>query len=135
MTRMPYPAWRAAFVAAPALLVLAVFSAVLVPGAWAQGAGAPSHAGGGEASLIVPDLSQVAFGGVNGRVLLMLGFIVCAFGLFFGLVIFTQLKKLPVHETMREISELIYETCKTYLITQGKLLLILEAFIDRKSVV
>jgi K(+)-stimulated pyrophosphate-energized sodium pump len=129
MTRMPHPAWRAAFVVAPALLVLAVFSAVLVPGAWAQGAGAPSHAGGGEASLIVPDLSQVAFGGVNGRVLLMLGLIVCAFGLFFGLVIFRQLKKLPVHETMREISELIYETCKTYLITQGKLLLILEAFI------
>ena len=50
-------------------------------------------------------------------------------GLVFGLVIFTQLKNLPVHRSMLEISELIYETCKTYLITQGKFILLLEVFI------
>src|SRR2546427_12204432 len=92
---------------------------------------APALAAGdaGEASLRVPDLGQVTFGGVNGRALLMWGLVVCALGLVFGMVIFVQLKNLPVHSSMREISELIYETCKTYLITQGKFLLILEAFI------
>ncbi|MBI4589566.1 MAG: sodium/proton-translocating pyrophosphatase, partial [Candidatus Rokubacteria bacterium] len=59
----------------------------------------------------------------------MTGLAVCALGFLFGLVIFTQLRRLPVHAAMREISELIYETCKTYLITQGKFLLVLEAFI------
>src|SRR5215475_4282376 len=87
------------------------------------------HAGGGEASLIVPDLGQVPVGGMNGRSLLMVGLVVCALGLRFGMVIFKQLQGLPVHASMRDISELIYETCKTYLITQGKFLLILEAFI------
>ncbi|MGH7320616.1 MAG: sodium-translocating pyrophosphatase [Candidatus Rokuibacteriota bacterium] len=85
--------------------------------------------GGGEASLTVPDLGQVQFLGLDGRTLLMAGLVVCALGFVFGLVIFGQLKRLPVHESMREISELIYETCKTYLITQGKFILILEAFI------
>jgi K(+)-stimulated pyrophosphate-energized sodium pump len=89
----------------------------------------PAHAGGGEASLIVPDLGQAQFLGLNGRSLLMSGLVVCGLGLVFGLVIYVQLRNLPVHQAMREISELIYETCKTYLVTQGKLLLILEAFI------
>jgi len=84
---------------------------------------------GGEASLIVPDLGQVAFGPISGRALLMLGLVVCALGLVFGIVIYGQLKNLPVHDSMREIAELIYETCKTYLITQGRFLLVLEAFI------
>ena len=84
---------------------------------------------GGEASLIVPDLGQVAFGPISGRSLLMLGLVVCALGLVFGIVIYGQLKNLPVHDSMREIAELIYETCKTYLITQGRFLLVLEAFI------
>src|SRR4029077_9168183 len=66
----------------------------------------------------------------NGRSLLMGGLVVCLLGLGFGLVIFNQLKNLPVHRSMLEISELIYETCKTYLITQGKFILILEAFIS-----
>ncbi|MGH7265620.1 MAG: sodium-translocating pyrophosphatase, partial [Candidatus Rokuibacteriota bacterium] len=79
--------------------------------------------------LEVPDLGQVRLVGVNGRTLLTAGLVVCALGLAFGLVIFTQLKGLPVHASMREISELIYETCKTYLITQGKFLLMLEAII------
>src|SRR5215475_6810500 len=87
------------------------------------------HAGGGEASLIVPDLGQVPVGGMNGRSLLLLGLVVSALGLLFGIVIFKQLQGLPVHASMRDISELIYETCKTYLITQGRFLLLLEAFI------
>ncbi|PYM36712.1 MAG: sodium-translocating pyrophosphatase [Candidatus Rokuibacteriota bacterium] len=85
--------------------------------------------GGGEASLVVPDLGTVTFGGISGRALLAWGLVVCALGLVFGIVIYGQLKNLPVHASMREISELIYETCKTYLITQGKFLLVLEVFI------
>ncbi len=86
--------------------------------------------GGGEANLIIPDLSQVSFlGGIHGRSLLMGGLFVCALGLLFGLVMYGQLKRMAVHQSMREISELIYETCKTYLITQGKFILILEVFI------
>jgi K(+)-stimulated pyrophosphate-energized sodium pump len=85
---------------------------------------------GGEANLVLPDLGQATFlGGVNGRTLLMGGLGVCALGLLFGLLSYTQLRNMPVHKSMLEISELIYETCKTYLITQGKFLLILEAFI------
>ena len=90
---------------------------------------AVSETGGGEANLVLPDLSTVDFHGVNGHSLLMAGLLVCALGLGFGLLVFTQLKSLPVHASMREVSELIYETCKTYLITQGKFILILEVFI------
>jgi K(+)-stimulated pyrophosphate-energized sodium pump len=84
---------------------------------------------GGEAALKLPDLSTVSFLGVDGRHLLMIGLLFCVFGLGFGLVIYMRLKNLPVHRAMREISELIYETCKTYLITQGKFLMLLWAFI------
>ncbi len=84
---------------------------------------------GGEASLKVPDLSSVQFLGVSGHRLLLVGIAFCIFGLLFGLAIYTKLKNLPVHRAMREISELIYETCKTYLITQGKFLLLLWVFI------
>ncbi len=97
-------------------------------GATASQAG--EHRPGGEANLVLPDLERVEFlGDTNGRTLLMVGLIVCALGLLFGLLIYMNLKKLPVHRSMREISELIYETCKTYLVTQGKFILILEAFI------
>jgi K(+)-stimulated pyrophosphate-energized sodium pump len=89
---------------------------------------APRHAGG-EANLVLPDLGTVDFHGINGRTLLMGGLVVCVLGLAFGMVIFNQLKNLPVHRSMRDISELIYETCKTYLITQGKFILLLEVFI------
>jgi K(+)-stimulated pyrophosphate-energized sodium pump len=89
----------------------------------------PSHPGGGEASLKIPDLDRVHFGAFDGRQLLFSGLVVCVLGLMFGLVIFRQLRGLPVHASMRDISELIYETCKTYLITQGRFLLLLEAFI------
>jgi len=87
------------------------------------------HGGGGEANLVLPDLSSVSFLGINGHNLLSIGLIFCICGLLFGLAIYTQLKNLPVHRSMREISELIYETCKTYLFTQGKFILILWAFI------
>jgi K(+)-stimulated pyrophosphate-energized sodium pump len=84
---------------------------------------------GGEASLKLPDLSQVQFLGVDGHKLLLFGILFCIFGLIFGLTIYSRLKNLPVHRSMRDISELIYETCKTYLITQGKFLVILWLFI------
>src|SRR5437868_9178096 len=92
---------------------------------------APTEAGGGEAALKLPDLSQVNFFGdkIDGHTLLLIGIGVCILGLLFGLAIYMNLKKLPVHRAMREISELIYTTCKTYLTTQGKFILILEAFI------
>jgi K(+)-stimulated pyrophosphate-energized sodium pump len=84
---------------------------------------------GGEAGLQLPDLSQVTFLGINGHKLLLFGIVICIFGLLFGMTIFTRLKNLPVHRSMRDISELIYETCKTYLVTQGKFLLLLWVFI------
>jgi K(+)-stimulated pyrophosphate-energized sodium pump len=89
----------------------------------------PTERAGGEATLKLPDLGQAEFMGVNGRTLLEIGLGVCVLGLLFGLVVYTQLKALPVHQSMREISELIYETCKTYLLQQGKFLAILELFI------
>lgn len=90
---------------------------------------AAEETGGGEANLKLPDLSQVSFLGIDGHRLLLYGIVICVFGLLFGLTIFMRLKNMPVHRSMREISELIYETCKTYLITQGKFLLLLEIFI------
>ena len=94
-------------------------------------ADAPAAAGhhGGEANLIVPALDSVNFLGMNGRALLMTGMIVCALGLIFSLIIYSQLKNSPVHRSMLEVSELIYETCKTYLATQLKFIMLLEAFI------
>jgi len=109
----------------------AVPSAAQDPAAAPPSAAAPAaqqHAGG-EANLVLPDLGSVDFQGINGRTLLMGGLVVCVLGLAFGMVIFVQLRNLPVHESMLEISELIYETCKTYLVTQGKFILILELFI------
>src|SRR6516164_6353929 len=83
-----------------------------------------------EANLVLPDLSSVPlFGQTNGRTLLIAGMVICLFGLLFGLWQYVKLKRLPVHRAMLEISELIYATCKTYLVTQGKFILILEIFI------
>src|SRR5579862_5254639 len=105
-----------------ALLTLGAASAL------AQPAG---ESAGGEASLKLPDLSQVSFlnGAIDGHKLLLIGILFCLFGLAFGMTIFVRLRNLPVHRSMREISELIYETCKTYLVTQGKFILLLWAFI------
>src|SRR6202522_100863 len=103
-------------------------TAILLSATAAYAQAAPETAGG-EANLKLPDLSSVNFLGINGHKLLLFGILFCVFGLAFGLAIYTKLKNLPVHRAMREISELIYETCKTYLVTQGKFLLLLEAFI------
>jgi K(+)-stimulated pyrophosphate-energized sodium pump len=85
---------------------------------------------GGEAHLILPDLTQPnAVWGTSGSTLLMGGLAICALGLLFGLITYMRLRDLPVHKCMRDVSELIWETCKTYLQTQGKFLLILELFI------
>src|SRR5260370_15587508 len=84
---------------------------------------------GGEANLKLPDLSQVTFLGIDGHKLLLFGIVICIFGLVFGLAIYSRLKNLPVHKSMLDVSELIYETCKTYLFTQGKFLMILWVFI------
>jgi len=106
----------------------AIASAILLCAAVTQAQPAPESVGG-EANLKLPDLSSVTFLGIDGHRLLLFGILFCVFGLAFGLTIYTKLKNLPVHRAMREISELIYETCKTYLVTQGKFLLLLEAFI------
>ncbi|HQP34887.1 MAG TPA: sodium/proton-translocating pyrophosphatase, partial [Polyangiaceae bacterium] len=120
----------------PALLaplMATLTSLLLAPSAWAQEAGEKPHHGG-EASLVLPDIATATFqwfggGTLDGRKMLTAGLVVCLAGMAFGLVIFNQLKNLPVHKSMREISELIYETCKAYMIQQGKFLLILEVFI------
>jgi K(+)-stimulated pyrophosphate-energized sodium pump len=106
--------------AAAALLTVGAVSAFAQP-----------EAAGGEASLKLPDLSIVSFfnGAIDGHRLLLIGILFCLFGLGFGMTIFMRLRNLPVHRSMREISELIYETCKTYLVTQGKFILFLWAFI------
>jgi K(+)-stimulated pyrophosphate-energized sodium pump len=110
-------------------LVLAALALPLHGASLMAQAGTSPQRAGGEANLVIPDLSQVQFFGVQGRTLLTFGLLVCALGLIFGLVIYTRLKNMAVHSSMRAISELIYETCKTYLITQGKFILLLEVFI------
>jgi K(+)-stimulated pyrophosphate-energized sodium pump len=116
-----------------------LFTAVVYVLLAALGAGPALAAAGSdhksEIELVVPDLSQVSFLGIDGHTLLLFGLAVCVLGLVFGLVIYGQLKALPVHRAMREISELIYETCKTYLITQGRFILILECFIGAIMIV
>jgi K(+)-stimulated pyrophosphate-energized sodium pump len=109
---------------------LSALAALAAPGlALAQDHGDHTAHHGGEASLVLPDLTAAHFLGVDGKTLLMVGLAVSAFGLIFGLVIFNQLKNMPVHQAMKDVSELIYETCKTYLVTQGKFILLLQVFI------
>jgi len=112
---------------ARATTVASIF-AVLILGSSAALA-QPAPEASGEAGLKLPDLSSVSFLGIDGHKLLMVGILFCIAGLGFGLAIYMRLKSLPVHRAMLEISELIYETCKTYLITQGKFLLLLWVFI------
>jgi len=106
-----------------------VFTILFVLASAAIGAPAVFASEGGEAALKLPDLSQVTFLGIDGHKLLLVGLVFCFLGLLFGLAIYMQLKNLPVHRSMKEISELIYETCKTYLITQGKFIMLLWVFI------
>jgi K(+)-stimulated pyrophosphate-energized sodium pump len=110
----------------PLLVAVAILLVVPVHGL-AQNA--PPPQGGGEAHLVLPDLSQATFLGLDGRTILMAGLGICALGLLFGLLTYNHVRDLPVHQSMRDVSELIWETCKTYLFTQGKFLLILEIFI------
>ena len=131
-----HPMFRRAVPLIMAAVIAIVAGTSAAPSALAQATGigdsaqlAVPHSPGGEANLVIPDLSSVDFLGIPGRTLLMAGLVVCGLGLLFGLVIYGQLKRMAVHESMREVSELIYETCKTYLITQGKFILILELFI------
>src|SRR4051812_31804525 len=127
--RLPYAALGAA-------ILHILLSASLSFAAVSDGADPVTHHGGGEASLVLPNLGSATFlGGIPGDRLLMGGLLICAAGLVFGLVIYTQIRKLAVHKSMAEISELIYETCKTYLVTQGKFILLLEVFIGTIMVV
>jgi K(+)-stimulated pyrophosphate-energized sodium pump len=119
------PVWALACRFAKFGAAAAIASLLAAATAFAQSTEEP----GGEAALRLPDLSQVQFLGVDGHKLLLFGILFCVFGLIFGLVIYSRLKNLSVHKSMRDISELIYETCKTYLITQGKFLIVLWLFI------
>src|SRR5437867_12451576 len=81
-----------------------------------------------EADIKIPDLTKVKFDGLNGisgLALMYLGILICAVGAVFGLVQYKQTRALPVHDSMRNVSNIIWETCKTYLFTQGKFLAIL----------
>jgi K(+)-stimulated pyrophosphate-energized sodium pump len=95
-----------------------------------------TSASASEVDLILPPLDSVKFlGNIPGNTLLLYGLFISLIGMVFGLVIYKQLQNLPVHKAMKEISELIYETCKTYLSTQGKFILLLELFIGAIIVV
>jgi K(+)-stimulated pyrophosphate-energized sodium pump len=110
--------------------IMAGCAALLVAFMGGSVAQAQTESAGGEANLKLPDLSTVNFlGTIDGHKLLLWGLLFCFFGLAFGLTIYVRLKNLPVHRSMRDMSELIYETCKTYLVTQGKFLFFLWLFI------
>ncbi|MEX2219909.1 MAG: sodium-translocating pyrophosphatase [Phycisphaerales bacterium] len=133
---------RRTLAALPVLVILA--ASFLTPAAFAQvphdpartlaaetQAQQPAHRHGGEANLVLPDLDDpdIRFLGITGHTLLMFGLVVCLGGLVFAGVIYRQLRGMPVHRSMREVSELIYETCKAYLLQQGKFLMLLWLFI------
>jgi K(+)-stimulated pyrophosphate-energized sodium pump len=107
---------------------LFAFAAIALSGATGAFA-ATGEPAAGEASLKLPDLTQANFLGMNGHHLLLYGILFCFFGFVFGLVMYGRLKGLPAHDSMKEMSQLIWETCKTYLTQQGKFLLLLWAFI------
>ncbi|HYF15855.1 MAG TPA: sodium-translocating pyrophosphatase [Phycisphaerales bacterium] len=114
------------------MTVLCAAMALFGSPAFAQDAAAGGgHKGGGEANLKLPDVSTVSFfdGAINGSQLLMIGIAVSVLGMGFGIWIFAQLKGMPVHKSMLDVSELIYATCKSYMIQQGKFLMVLWAFI------
>ncbi len=111
-------------------------AALMLSGCASSSGSSTTTTSGGEASLVLPDLSAVTImGGGSGRNLLLFGLVVCALGIGFGVISYAQLRQLPVHSSMREISELIYSTCKVYLIQQGKFLLVLWGFIAAVIVV
>ncbi len=123
-------------------LLLALFlgglAPVAVPVALAQEAttqATTEHRPGGEVNIRLPDLDQVSFLGFTGHQILLSGIIVCILGLLFGLYSYSAVKKLPVHRSMAEVSDLIYETCKAYMVQQGRFLMILFGFIGAVIVV
>ena len=134
---------RPVFQSTARLLLILLFGAVLAPASLpglvaqevAQGTAAPAHRPGGEVNLRLPDLNQGDFLGFTGHQILLSGLVVCVLGLLFGLLSYSHVKNLPVHKSMAEISELIYETCKAYMVQQGKLLLVLLGFIGTVIVV
>ncbi|MCY2977418.1 MAG: sodium-translocating pyrophosphatase [Planctomycetota bacterium] len=107
------------------IIAVLLFSTFLVGTSFSQGPETPAHSPGGEANLVLPDLGSTNFLGVPGNVILYGGLLVSAAGLFFGIRICKEIHDMPVHSSMREVSDLIYETCKTYLINQGKFLAVL----------
>ena len=111
------------------LALAACLLGLLAPGPVQAQAAAPEHTPGGEVNLRLPSLEQGSFFGLNGHQFLLGGLVVCVLGLLFGLWTYLGVRKLPVHKSMSEISELIYETCKAYMVQQGKFLLVLEVFI------
>jgi K(+)-stimulated pyrophosphate-energized sodium pump len=120
------------------LLLGAALAPAVLPGLVAQGvtqAAGGEHRPGGEVNLRLPDLNQGDFLGFTGHQILLSGLLVCVLGLLFGLMSYAHVKKLPVHRSMAEISELIYETCKAYMVQQGKLLLVLIGFIGTVIVI
>ncbi|SMO60200.1 sodium-translocating pyrophosphatase [Propioniciclava tarda] len=110
---------------ARALPLVLGLPALALAGCTAPAASAGGHKGGGEANLHLPDLHIATFfgGAINGWALLLIGLLICVFGLGFGLWTYRELKSMPVHASMLEMSELIYETCKAYLVQQGKFLM------------
>jgi K(+)-stimulated pyrophosphate-energized sodium pump len=101
---------------------------------WTRGAlalallGTGTTAFGSEADIKIPPLDAVKFnglGGISGTNLMYLGILICVIGAIFGLLQYVQTKALPVHDCMAKVSNTIWETCKTYLFTQGKFLAIL----------
>ncbi len=114
----------------PLLVLLAgAFLPFAVPVLAAQ----QEHRPGGEVNLLLPDLNQGDFLGHTGHQILLSGLVVCVLGLLFGLWSYRAVQKLPVHRSMAEVSELIYVTCKAYLVQQGKFLLLLLAFIGGRD--
>ena len=112
----------------PGPLVTAA-AALLLTGCSGQASAPPGGHVGGEANLELPDLRLAHFFGLDGRTLLMIGLLVCAAGIAFGVATFAQLRRMPVHSSMRAVSELIYTTCKAYLAQQARFLMLLWAFI------
>ncbi len=126
--------WLRAAVAALAVVTLVGPLAVVAQGAQPpDGASMPvhetAHRPGGEVNIQLPDLNTGDFLGMTGHQILLSGLVVCVLGLLFGAWTYNAVKNLPVHKSMADVSDLIYETCKAYLVQQGKFLLILELFI------
>jgi K(+)-stimulated pyrophosphate-energized sodium pump len=117
------------------LLLLAGLALTGAPALSAQEAGVPAHRPGGEINLQLPDLNSGDFLGMTGHQILLSGLAVCVLGLLFGLWTYAGVKKLPVHKSMADVSDLIYETCKAYMIQQGKFLLLLLGFIGTVMIV